>query len=70
MPVLVCMLLTLVCSLVMCLFGFFVGRCARKLPIIDNNLPWTMHRSYTQQIVDDTEAPTRPQPGPECWPWS
>lgn len=26
------------------LFGFWVGRCAGKLPVIDNNLPWTMHR--------------------------
>jgi hypothetical protein len=34
-----------ICSLTMGLFGFFVGRCARKLPIIDNHLPWTMLRS-------------------------
>jgi hypothetical protein len=26
------------------LLGFFVGRCARRLPVIDDNLPWTMHR--------------------------
>jgi hypothetical protein len=26
------------------LFGFFVGRCARKLPIIDDRLPWAIHR--------------------------
>ena len=26
------------------LFGFFVGRCARKMPIIDNKLPWAIHR--------------------------
>ena len=26
------------------LFGFFVGRCARKMPIIDDNLPWAIHR--------------------------
>ena len=26
------------------LFGFFVGRCARKMPIIDNKLPWAVHR--------------------------
>ena len=32
------------CSLAMCLLGFLMGRCARKLPIIDNNLPWTMRR--------------------------
>jgi hypothetical protein len=26
------------------LFGFFVGRCARKMPIIDDHMPWTIHR--------------------------
>jgi hypothetical protein len=29
------------------LFGFFVGRCARKMPIIDDKLPWAIHRSQT-----------------------
>jgi hypothetical protein len=38
-------LLLLSCSLVLGMFGFFVGRCARRLPIIDDNMPWTMHRS-------------------------
>jgi hypothetical protein len=38
-------LLLPICSFVMSLFGFFVGRCSRKLPIIDDKLPWTMHRS-------------------------
>jgi hypothetical protein len=31
-------------SFVMGLFGFFVGRCARKLPVIDDKLPWAIHR--------------------------
>jgi hypothetical protein len=26
------------------LFGFFVGRCARKMPIIDDHMPWAIHR--------------------------
>ena len=26
------------------LFGFFVGRCARKMPIVDDKLPWAIHR--------------------------
>lgn len=26
------------------LFGFFIGRCSRKLPIMDDNLPWMIHR--------------------------
>jgi hypothetical protein len=31
------------------LFGFFVGRCARKMPVIDDNLPWTLHRGQVAQ---------------------
>jgi hypothetical protein len=31
-------------SLSVGLFGFFVGRCARKMPIIDEKLPWAIHR--------------------------
>jgi len=31
------------------LFGFFVGRCARKMPVIDDNLPWTLHRGQVVQ---------------------
>ena len=25
-------------------FSFLLGRCSRRLPIIDNCLPWTVHR--------------------------
>jgi hypothetical protein len=39
------------------LFGFFVGRCARKLPIIDNNLPWTMHRGQMPLTLQDGQHP-------------
>jgi|GEM_PF-1224622 len=39
------MVLLLACSFTLCVFGFFVGRCARKLPILDDNLPWAVHRS-------------------------
>jgi hypothetical protein len=34
-----------ICSFVFCVFGFFVGRCARRLPIVDNGLPWAISRS-------------------------
>ena len=69
MPILICMPLLLVCSSIMCLFGFFVGRCARKLPIIDDNLPWTMHRGY---IITrhNNQTPTSPESGPAQWPQS
>lgn len=29
-------------SVVACIFSFWVGRCARKIPVIDDDLPWTM----------------------------
>ena len=38
-----------VASFTMGLFGFFVGRCARKIPVIDNNLPWAIHRNQAIQ---------------------
>ena len=37
-------LILIACSSILGLFGFFVGRCARKLPMIDNHLPWALHR--------------------------
>ena len=46
-------LLLVACSSIMGLYGFFVGRCARKLPIIDNNLPWTMSRSQVPIVIED-----------------
>ena len=34
------------------MFGFWIGRCARKLPIIDDSLPWTMHREQASRCGD------------------
>jgi hypothetical protein len=42
------------CSSSLCIFGFFVGRCARKIPILDNNLPRALHRS--EILTRDTQA--------------
>jgi hypothetical protein len=42
-------ILWLACSVGLCLFGFFVGRCARKLPIIDSKLPWTLSRDQVMR---------------------
>ncbi len=64
MPAAIYVLLLSTCSFITGLFGFFVGRCARKLPIIDNNLPWTMHRSQIPRTVEDS----RPPPAPARWP--
>lgn len=47
-------------SLAAGLFGFFVGRCARKLPVIDDNLPWTLHRGRFPAALPHREAwPTK-----------
>ncbi len=33
-----------ICSFILSLFGFFVGRCSRKIPILDSNLPRVLYR--------------------------
>jgi hypothetical protein len=37
-----------VCSFIVGIFGFFVGRCSRKIPILDDNLPRALHRGQLQ----------------------
>ena len=65
MPVTIYVLLLPACSFIMGLFGFFVGRCARKLPIIDSYLPWTMHRSQIPRSVEDSQPPPFPGRRPQ-----
>jgi hypothetical protein len=57
-------LILLACSSILGLFGFFVGRCARKLPIIDDHLPWALHRGQ----IPHTDQNSRPTPTPARWP--
>jgi hypothetical protein len=38
------------CSLALCVFGFFVGRCARKIPILDDHLPRALYRGQTPRV--------------------
>ncbi|GEM_PF-2410224 len=54
------------CSFILCIFGFFVGRCARKIPILDSNLPRALHRgelppkdstAIREQTAGDTRCP-------------
>jgi hypothetical protein len=57
-------ILLLTCPLALFVFGFFVGRCARKIPILDDNLPWALHRGQIpredyQTIGESKPAPTR-----------
>jgi hypothetical protein len=47
MAVTIYTVLLLTCSVALCLFGFFVGRCARKIPILDEHLPRALHRGET-----------------------
>ena len=55
------------CSFILCIFGFFVGRCARKIPILDNNLPRALHRgelppkdstAIREQMAGNMRCPT------------
>ena len=49
-------ILLVTCSFTLCIFGFFVGRCARKIPVLDNNLPRALHRGETpSQSCHDAE---------------
>ena len=57
MLILYCMLFLSVCSVVMGLLGFWIGRCARRLPIIDDNLPWTLHRDQASAPAANTAKP-------------
>jgi len=63
--ILYCMLLLPICSVVMGLLGFWIGRCARRLPIIDDKLPWTLHRSQVPIAAANTE---NPRSGASRWP--
>jgi hypothetical protein len=50
------MILLLACSSTLGLFGFFVGRCARKLPIIDDKLPWTISRGQALIPAEESQS--------------
>ena len=65
MVILYLMLLLPICSLVMGLLGFWVGRCARKLPIIDDKLPRTLYRN---QIPTNAANTAKPGSGTPRWP--
>jgi hypothetical protein len=50
MPTVIYTLIWLLASVGLFLFGLMIGRCARKLPVLDEVLPWTMHWLYTLPI--------------------
>jgi hypothetical protein len=53
-----------VCSFILCIFGFAVGRCARKIPILDNNLPRALHRGEIP--FESSEVTTRSPASTTC----
>jgi hypothetical protein len=57
-------------SFFLCLFSFWAGRCARKLPIIDEKLPWTMSRAQVPRCTEDCKVQHSAPPEPPCWPFS
>lgn len=51
-------------TLVSCVLAFLVGRCARKLPFLDDRIPWTMRRDQAPRVDDDTWTITGPRAFP------
>jgi hypothetical protein len=52
------------------ILGFWIGRCARTIPIIDNNLPWAMRHHQLPQLVtrESTHHPLPQAPRNEDHP--
>lgn len=51
----------LIFMLVSCVTAFLVGRCGRRVPFLDNHLPWTMHRGQAPS-ADDAWTACRSEP--------
>jgi hypothetical protein len=54
------------CAPVMGVLGFWVGRCARRTPIIDNSLPWAMRHFQLPQPTRDNSAHNPATESPCC----
>lgn len=63
-------ILWLLASLGLLLFGFLLGRFARKLPVIDDSLPWTLHWGETMPVSAETNAMRGETPCIPPWPGS
>ena len=37
----------------LCLLSFWIGRCARRVPILDERLPWTLRLDDPPRCLDD-----------------
>jgi hypothetical protein len=62
MTIFIYTIISATCSSILCLFSFWIGRCSRRLPIIDNNLPWTMSREQAPRCTADCASPQSREP--------
>jgi hypothetical protein len=60
--------LSLICVPVLCLFSFWIGRCSRRLPIIDDGLPWTLRLDEVPRCAGDCAETHDQSPDPRLWP--
>lgn len=60
--------LWLLSALALLVFGFLAGRFARKLPVIDDALPWTLHRGEILPSRAHTEESSAHFSGAPTWP--
>ena len=63
MIVIIYVFLWLACTSTLCLFSFWIGRCARRVPIIDDNLPWTMEPLTKPPAVSQSARRCTIRPG-------
>jgi hypothetical protein len=61
-------ILWLLSALALLLFGFLTGRFARKLPVIDDALPWTLHWGEILPVSAHAEEEPTHLVGPSTWP--
>jgi hypothetical protein len=67
MIIIVGIALWLTSSFLICLLSFWTGRCARRLPVIDDHMPWTMSRDQAPRCPADCNA-QHPAPS-DATPW-
>jgi hypothetical protein len=70
MVIIIYVTLPATCALALFLFSFWLGRCSRKLPVIDDHLPWTMSRDQAPRCTAECKATRVPPPNTPRWPES
>lgn len=54
--------------LILFVFGFWIGRYGRRIPVIDDNLPWTISRDQAPRCFDACQAQNPARQEPRNWP--